>query len=288
VSGGLLGSVLPAQEPGGFARHWSDMKTHLGARVGAPAGRRRRKWPWLVALVVSAAAGGSCDGTVTGPEGETAVVSIEVTPAFGRLLFAGDSIRYAATAHLADGSARSVSPDWTSTDAAVATIAADGWAFAHSDGVVVLNATLDSIVASAVLLINSDTEAPTLETVFVDRTLVNIFQRAGVIELRAEFIDRDSGVSRALAVFDGPFGASITGVVDLSPLPADSTDGATQTDGARVFTGLLQIPANAGVGLWTLSTLSADDRARNSARWSARELADLGFEVTVQAVLSGN
>lgn len=231
----------------------------------------------------------ACGSDVTGPGGGTSrVVTMAITPGFGRLLSTGDSLRFTATARYEDGSTQPVAPAWTVSDPEIATIGSDGLVIARSDGFVGVGASLDGVSASAALLIDSDTIPPVLADVFVDRTWVNIFQRPGVIGLRAEFDDDGSGTVSSIAVFEGPLGAGITGVVTLTALPPDSLAALGDSTFTRtVFAGFLQIPANVGVGLWTLTDLRVDDRARNSAQWGADALEDLGFVVEVQAVLTG-
>jgi len=232
---------------------------------------------------------GACGSDVAGPGGPTGgVVAIEIAPVFGRLVSTGDSLRFTATARYEDGSTQLVEPTWTISDPDIATIEPDGLAIARSEGFVGVGASFDSFAANAVLLVNSDIVPPVLVDVFVDRTSVNIFQRPGVIRLRAEFDDADSGASSSIAVFDGPFGAAISGIVTLERLPPDSSSAPGDSTFTRTaFAGFLQIPANAGVGLWTLAELRVDDRTRNTARWGADDLEDLGLTVEVRAVLTG-
>jgi hypothetical protein len=231
----------------------------------------------------------ACGSDPAGPGGEVPrLVSVTVAPAFGRLVSAGDSLLFAASALYDDGSMRDIAPSWSSSDPDVAAIDPDGWAVARATGFVSVEARFEGQSATGALLIDSDTIAPDLVDVFVDRPWVNIFQRPGVIRLRAEFDDAGSGAASALAVFDGPFGAGITGVVTLEALPPDSASlPGDMTVTRTAFAGFLQIPANAGVGLWTLAELRVDDRSRNTAQWGVEALEELGLVVEVQAVLTG-
>ncbi len=237
-------------------------------------------WPLIVAFAACTA-----EPSGLGPEDE--IVAISVTPAFGRVLSVGDTARFAAEGLRADGTTVEVETIWESSDPHVATVDETGLASAVALGAVAVRAVGSDITGAAVLLIDPDTVGPRVVSIAVEPTHVNVFQRPGNVRLRIEAED-ESRPSDALAVFTGPFGAGITGVVTLEPLPADSASPPSDSSRSRrAFAGHLQIPANAGVGTWVLSVLRVEDPSGNASEWGAEALARLGLGVEVEAVLTG-
>lgn len=76
----------------------------------------------------------ACQGTVTDPGSESTVTFVEISPLVGRVDDVGDSLSFTATATFEDGRRVPADATWSSGDAGVARIGADGWAVAVSTG----------------------------------------------------------------------------------------------------------------------------------------------------------
>lgn len=223
-----------------------------------------------------------------GPVDRGGLVRLELQPTFGRLIEAGDTLTFQAFGVWEDGSREALEPTWSVADGAVASVTTAGTVTALAAGVTSVEAVTPDVEGVATLLIDSDTIPPRLADVFPDRSRVNVFQRPGAIRIRAEFDDRESGTRGALATFNGPLGAGITGIVGLDPLPADSASVPNEPGVTRTaFAGFLQIPANVGVGTWTLAAIRADDRAGNVRQWGIDDLEELGLSIHITAVVVG-
>ncbi|MEM7417545.1 MAG: hypothetical protein AAF389_18795 [Gemmatimonadota bacterium] len=227
-------------------------------------------------------------GEPVGPVDRGPVVRVDLEPTFGRLLEAGDTLTFRAFGVWEDGSREPLTAAWSVGDGSVASVDPSGTVTAVSAGLTSIAASVPGASGVATLLIDPDTVAPSLADIFPDRSRVNVFQRPGAIRIRAEFDDAESGARGALATFNGPLGAGITGIVGLDPLPADSASVPNQPGVTRrAFAGFLQIPANVGVGTWTLAAVRVDDRAGNVRQWGANELEALGLSVEIVAVVVG-
>ncbi|MFW6201732.1 MAG: Ig-like domain-containing protein [Gemmatimonadota bacterium] len=97
--------------------------------------------------------------------------SISISPALGDLRALDDSVRYTATVRDANGNAiPDAAVEWTSSDEAVATVSAEGWATAQANGSAGVTAsvggisdeaavTVDQVVASVTVSPSADTLA---------------------------------------------------------------------------------------------------------------------------------
>ncbi len=242
-------------------------------------------------LVVGVGCG---DGATDPGERNTGLQSIHVRPALVRLLAPGDSARFQAEGHQADGSVGPVEVTWSTDDAAVVEVGSDGWVVARAVGGTAVRAGSGDVEGRGFVVVNPDTTAPALIDVGVEPRTVTVGRTAQVVRLRAEFEDRGTGARGSLALFDGPLGVGITSIVALE-IRADSALGSSSGDAAgpsspgrrTVFEGFLEIPANTGAGEWFLTELKVDDRVGNQRQWGRRELEELGFVVRVLAVTSG-
>lgn len=223
----------------------------------------------------------ACGDSGTGL-GERELAFVEVTPPFGRVFTAGDSVAFTATGVFDDGSRGPVEVTWASQDPSIVTMSATGWATAVGDGVTVVEASAGLIVGRAGVLVDPDTIAPLLTNAFVDFSAVSVFQRTATIRLDVHLEDSGSGLKSALAFFTAPTGSGATGLVTLLKV---EDPGAPPSD-LTVFQGVLAIPANTGVGTWTLSLIQADDKAGNVGRWGTLDLEALGLTVEIVATLS--
>ena len=195
----------------------------------------------------------------------------------------GDSIQYAAVAVFDDGRREPVDAAWVTGDSTVATVGTDGWAIARSLGATTVEARVDGATGPGTFIANTDIVPPALVDAFVQPDRVNVFQRAGTVRFVVDFEDQ-SGTKSALAVFSGPQGAGISGLVAMTEV----VDSTRAPDPSRTrFEGLLEIPGTVGAGTWRLSTLRADDDVGNVAQWGGQALIERGFDLVVVAVLTG-
>jgi hypothetical protein len=245
---------------------------------------------WLRRLgAVLAACATACGDAGTSPEvvpGE--IVRIEVTPSFARLTQVGETVRFLAEGVRADGQREQISPVWSSRDTAILSIDSEGRATAHRLGVLHVDAATGALMAAVMLVIDPDVQGPELVDLFVDQTSVNVLRGPATVTLQAEFRD-DTGVRSALAFFEAPSGASVTGLVELQKIVRDTTGySGVGRAGASVFRGSLGIPGTVGGGTWTLTSVSAIDGIGNPGRWGVTDLEAIGLSVVVEAVLNGN
>jgi Big-like domain-containing protein len=182
------------------------------------------------------------------------------------------------TAHLTDVSGLSVMNApvvWSSSDESVAVVDENGLATALSRGSVVVWVAADGLTAGATFGVDPDTVPPVLVDAELSTERVGVQNQSGEITLTVRLSDDRSGVSAGLAQFSGPSGAAITAIVQLS-----LQDGGANTG---VWQGPLSIPANTGVGTWTLALIQAEDSDGNVSVWREEDLRarglDLAFEV---------
>lgn len=214
------------------------------------------------------------------PTGPPSLQRLEVQPRLARVTAAGDSARFQAWAILSDGTRSEIRPTWVSSAPRIVTINEDGWAKALASGSAAIEARYEDERGVATMLINADTRPPDLLDVFAASSRVSLAAGPVTVPITAEFRDERSGVRSALAIFDGPLGAGITGLVTLS---LKSEELAADSAVVSVYTGYLEIPGLVGAGTWTLEGLQAEDRARNTRRWGAEELEARGLTVEIGA-----
>lgn len=237
--------------------------------------RARTGGAFLILLVLGVAACGDDD-----PMGlEAGFVGIAVEPSLNRVFEVGDSAQFRAFGVAANGDREPIDVEWTTAQPAVATISPTGWAVAADLGATVITATHEDMTAVASLVVDPDQTAPQVTNAFADPPSVDVQISPASVRIEVEFEDNESGTTSALAIFDGPLGSGgVTGLVVLVP--------QTESDkepGLSTFEGLLEIPAMAGAGTWTLSALRAEDRAGNIGQWGVESLDELGFRVEVVA-----
>ncbi|MDX1645713.1 MAG: hypothetical protein R3304_01115 [Longimicrobiales bacterium] len=241
-----------------------------------PASLRVVPLAGLVVLVVA------CEPSSTDPGGGDA--RLEVEPRTAHLAEIGDSLHFRAFAVLDGGRRASVEPAWVSEPRTIADVRPDGWVTARGLGVAVIRAVHEADTASALLRVDPDTVPPTLRDVFARPGKVVLSLAPVRVELTAEFVDRGSGVESALAIFDGPLGAGITGLVVMElEREARLEDGLA----LAVYRGAFEIPGLTGVGIWTLDALKATDRSGNVRQWGADDLEAANLSVVVEATLGG-
>jgi Bacterial Ig-like domain (group 2) len=241
---------------------------------------RSRDTRVLVALLTFSAAVSGC-GDSTGPEGGGGAVSlVDVTPFSAVLGAAGESIRFSASPRGADGSPVSgAGVSWASSDPTVAVVSPDGTATAVGPGSATITATAGGVKGIATVAVAPDTVAPTITSVTIDKTRVDILNKPGLVTMWADLADDRSGVAQVIANFESPSGATITAIVVLDRLEG--------TPAAGRYQGFLEVPANSAVGTWTLSTVRAQDAAGNVALWQKADLDGLGLAVSFIAVWGG-
>ena len=198
-----------------------------------------------------------------------------------RVSHAGDSAQFQAWAVFADGTRQAVRPTWISSAPEIVSIDEDGWARALAGGGgVAIEARYSGKRGPASMMINSDIAPPELLDVFAESSRVTISIAPVTVLITAEFRDEGSGIGSAFAIFDGPLGTGITGLVTLrQQSEAPTADGGI----ISVYTGALDIPGLIGAGTWTLDQLSAEDRAGNRRAWGAQELQARGLTVEIVA-----
>ncbi|MBE0617537.1 MAG: Ig-like domain-containing protein, partial [Proteobacteria bacterium] len=135
---------------------------------------KNRGWALGLALALCAAGcGGGSDGGSTGPE----VVSVKVEPAAALAVAVGDTVRF--TVKVADEAGRQVtgsSVTWRSSDAAVATVDAEGRAVSVATGTATVTATSSGVSGTASL----EVWAPATVTVYQPGT--SYFGRQSYVE----------------------------------------------------------------------------------------------------------
>lgn len=223
----------------------------------------------------------ACGETTTGPSPLDRVV---VEPLLARTTAPGDSVRFEAFAVFADGTREPVEPAWSTSRPDVVRIDEDGWATGLANGAAVIEASHEGTVGNASFLVDPDTMPPELGDVFAADSRVSVSFGPVTVPITAEFRDEGSGVRSVVALFDGPLGTGITGLVTLSLASEEVT-----SDGVfvSVFEGSLGIPGTIGVGTWTLEALRADDRSGNTRQWGDGELEQLGLRVQIIATTGG-
>ena len=210
----------------------------------------------MTALACALAGGVSaCGGSSTELELDGEVVRIEIEPVTALLPGPGDAVSFSAKGFVVSGTQVDVQVTWLSDNSAVATVDAMGVARAVATGITTIRATAGSAIGIATVAVDPDIEAPSLVTVWVDRTSVSVLLGPALVRLHAEFTDDRSGVSKAFGQFDGPFGAAIDGIIVLDRIEESGT--------SSVWEGFVTVQPNSGVRLWTLSVLRADDRFGN-------------------------
>lgn len=221
----------------------------------------------------------ACDDARS-PTGPPSLQRLEVQPLFARVSSAGDSARFQAWATFSDGTRVATRPTWISSAPEIVAIDEDGWATALALGSAAIEARYEDERGVATMLVNADTRPPDLLDVFAASSRVTLAAGPVTVPITAELRDEGSGVRSALAFFDGPLGAGITGLVTLS---LESEEHLGDSAVVSVFTGSLEIPGLVGAGTWILEGLQAEDRAGNARRWGAEELAARGLTVEIVA-----
>jgi len=211
---------------------------------------------------------------------EDRVARIEVTPTHAALALPGEQMAFSAA--LFDAEGRTVTGErvlWSSSDEAVATVGSAGIVVGTGAGSATIMASVAGVQGIAALVVDPDVAPPELRSVEVDKSRVNVLNQAGLVRVTAALTDDRAGVASVLAQFQGPAGASITGLVTFQLVEGTPTEGS--------YLGFLTVPANTSVGTWVLALMQAEDTQGNISVWRPDDLRAMGLDVTFEVVWGG-